>query len=56
MMEKLFLASILTFSVSLFADMGWSNAKKEMAETPSYNHVVFTLTQNHKNIEADTEQ
>ncbi len=56
MLEKLILASILTFSFSLFADMGWSNPRKEMAQTPVQNHLVFTLTQNPKNIDRSTEQ
>ncbi|MEB3151079.1 MAG: hypothetical protein VKL60_18925 [Sphaerospermopsis sp.] len=54
MLEKLLLASILTFSVSLFSDIGWSNAKKEVVQTPSHNHTVFLLTQRYKNKELDS--
>ncbi|MBK1987821.1 hypothetical protein A0J48_009765 [Sphaerospermopsis aphanizomenoides BCCUSP55] len=53
MLEKILLASILTFSVSLLTDMGSSNPRKELVETPSYNHEVFTLTHNYKNPEID---
>ncbi|MFM2063565.1 MAG: hypothetical protein RLZZ507_3236 [Cyanobacteriota bacterium] len=54
MLEKLLLASILTFSFSLFTEMGWSNARKEMAQTPLPNHAVFTLTQRYKTTEMDS--
>ncbi|MBD2294977.1 hypothetical protein H6G06_16180 [Anabaena sphaerica FACHB-251] len=55
MLEKLLLATILTFSFSLFANMGWSNTRKEMAQTPlASNHKVFTLTERYKNTEMDS--
>ncbi|MEA5554452.1 hypothetical protein VB713_26305 [Anabaena cylindrica UHCC 0172] len=50
MLEKLLLASILTFSFSLFAEMGWTNSKKEIAKTPVPHQEVVTLTQRQKNI------
>jgi hypothetical protein len=51
MLEKLLLASVLTFSFSLFADMGWSNTQQKMVQQPSPNHAVFILTQRNKNTE-----
>jgi hypothetical protein len=51
MLEKLLLASILTFSFSLFAEMGWSNSKKELAKTSVPHQEIVTLTQRYKNIE-----
>ncbi|MEA5576480.1 hypothetical protein [Anabaena sp. UHCC 0451] len=51
MLEKLLLASILTFSFSLFTDPGWSNTKKDMAQAPLSEHGVLTLTQLNKNTE-----
>lgn len=51
MLEKLLMASVLTFSFSLFADMGWSDTKQEMVQHTSPNHAVFILTQRNKNTE-----
>ncbi|WP_413171953.1 hypothetical protein [Anabaena azotica] len=54
MLEKLLLASILTFSLSLLADLGWSNPKNELLGTSKNTHEVFTLTLRYKNTEMDS--
>ncbi|HLO84292.1 MAG TPA: hypothetical protein VK203_04645 [Nostocaceae cyanobacterium] len=46
MLEKLLLASILTFSFSLIADMGWSASNQKIAEASPENSQVLTITQN----------
>ncbi|MBD2694549.1 hypothetical protein [Anabaena catenula] len=59
MIEKLLLASILTFSFSLFTDMGLYSSTYKLAKTTSHHQEAFTLTQrrqtNDKSVlEADT--
>lgn len=59
MIEKLLLASILTFSFSLFTDMGWFTSTHKLAKTTSHHQEALTLTQrrqtNDKSVlEADT--
>lgn len=54
MLEKLLLASILTFSLSLLADMGWSNPRKEILGNSNNTHEAFTLTQRYKNTETNS--
>lgn len=45
MLEKLLLAAVLTFTLSLSAKMGWSSPSQTTGEVNLYNHAVFTLTQ-----------
>lgn len=55
-MEKLLLATMLTFTFSLFADIGspdTSNISKETTKAPLQSNVVFTLTQAFKNHNVD---
>ncbi len=59
MIEKLLLAFILTFTFSLFTDMGRSASSHKLAKTTSHHQEAFTLTQsrqtNDKSVsEADT--
>lgn len=56
MLEKLLLASILTFSFSLVAEMGWSNSKKEITQIQTPHQEVLTLTQLYKSIESKPNQ
>jgi hypothetical protein len=54
MLEKLLLASILTFSFSLFTDISWNASSAKLAKSSSINPQIFILTQRDKdkNIEA----
>ncbi|ADI66206.1 hypothetical protein Aazo_5140 ['Nostoc azollae' 0708] len=54
MLEKLLLASIFTFSLSLLADLSWSNPRNELLGTSKNPHEVFTLTQRYKNTKMDS--
>jgi len=45
MLEKLLLAAVLTFALSLCAKMGWSSPSQTTGKMNLSNHVVFTLTQ-----------
>jgi hypothetical protein len=56
MLEKLLLASILTFSFSLIAEMGWTSSKKEITQVPTSHQEVLTLTQLYKSIESKPNQ
>jgi hypothetical protein len=58
MLEKLLLASILTFTFSLFADIGSpkaTNISKDTHNTPVQDNVVFSLTQAFHNQEIKSE-
>jgi hypothetical protein len=48
MIEKLLLASILTFTFSLFTDMDRSASNHKLAKTTSHHQKAFTLTQSHQ--------
>jgi hypothetical protein len=52
MLEKLLLASILTFSLSLVADMGWSASNRKIAEASPEQSQILTITQNRHNVTA----
>jgi hypothetical protein len=53
MLEKLLLASFLTFSLSLFAEIGWSTSSNTSVKTPLAHHPVFVLTQNQQENQTD---
>lgn len=44
MLEKLLLAVVLTFALSLSAKMGWSSPQTTR-QVNLHNHAVFTLTE-----------
>lgn len=58
MLEKLFLASILTFSFGLFADIGWFDNQVEIVKNNSHEQIVSTLVKRNEqtNIDADSKQ
>lgn len=55
MLEKLFLASILTFSFGLFAEIDWFEGKQKIVQTPSHQQIVFNLVKNHDQTNIDAE-
>lgn len=48
MLEKLWLAVILTFALSLFTEISWSSPTWITGKMNFHNQEVFTLTQLHK--------
>ncbi|MBD2451812.1 hypothetical protein H6G76_32775 [Nostoc sp. FACHB-152] len=45
MLEKLLLAAILTFALSLIAEMGWSSPNRTSSETHVYKPGILSVTQ-----------
>jgi hypothetical protein len=50
MLEKLLLASILTFSLSLVADMSWSAANQKIVEASPEPSQILTISQHPNHI------
>jgi len=48
MLEKLLLAAVLTFTLSLSTKMGWSSPSQTIGDVNLHNHAVFILTQRNK--------
>ncbi|NET01152.1 MAG: hypothetical protein F6K62_21295 [Sphaerospermopsis sp. SIO1G2] len=53
MLEKLFLASILTFSFGWFADIGWFENQQKLVETNVPEQIASTIFQNYEKTKTD---
>lgn len=56
MLEKLFLASILTFSFGLFADIDWFKNKQKIVQTPSHEQMVSTIVKPYEETKIDADR
>ncbi|WP_353931919.1 hypothetical protein WJM97_04865 [Okeanomitos corallinicola TIOX110] len=56
MLEKLFLASILTFSFGLFAEIGWFEGNQKIVQTPSHQQIVFNSVKNYDQTKIDADR